>query len=438
VVAALFRDTVAPMVAKARGEARAAELLRELPQLIQGAGRYARGHAEPYTPPAPPPLEALRLRGVASELLTPRQEDPGAVPLPPEWKLMAQALEQGDNGNPKLPRGLHVFVGQTGGGKTQLATGFTRAALLAGHPVVYLSLELSRGEMAARVLALEVSHADDVEEDGAGKIWGPSWPILAQGKKMSQTFQAKTKAAVDTLGDALNRLYVWHPEPKPGDRPPSVDTLAELVAAVWRENERVPLVIVDHLQAPGLALNGDPSGRLPLRERIAGITMALRHISKESEGGWPGCPVVVLSLTGRANVSGKYFVPGFNGTPDDIRKADLETLKALPKEAGEIEATAVTVWAMASAPPSDEEVESAQRGQRPARSRMALRLAKARMNRPGKWIPLSMEGATGRLRDDPERYAIAQREDEQAAKKRQEAAKRKKEEERKKAEEGDG
>jgi hypothetical protein len=84
-----------------------------------------------------------------------------------------------------------------------------------------------------------------------------------------------------------------------------------------------------------------------------------------------------------------------------MRKATLETLKAIPKEAGEIEATAVTLWAMASAQPAEDETKS----------RMTLRLAKSRMTRAGKWIPLSMEGFSGRLRDDPRRYEIAQQED---------------------------
>jgi hypothetical protein len=210
------------------------------------------------------------------------------------------------------------------------------------------------------------------------------------------------------LDDALDLLYVWSPEPKPGDPPASVATLRELVEQVWKKHAKTPLLVVDHLQAPGLALDSTPaSARLPLRERVAGITMALRHISKEAEGGWTGCPVVVLSLVARHATAGASSVPGFDGKdPDLMRRASLETLKALPKEAGEIEATAVTSWAMASSPAKDGETKA----------RMALRLAKSRMTRAGGWIPLDMEGFTGRLRDAEQRYATAAQEDEKAKK----------------------
>jgi hypothetical protein len=79
--------------------------------------------------------------------------------------------------------------------------------------------------------------------------------------------------------------------------------------------------------------------------------------------------------------------------PDAIRFTNLETLKALPKEAGEIEATAVTAWVLALGEPQGD-------GTRP----LALRLAKNRMGMPGGWVPFAFNGATGALVEAPTRY----------------------------------
>jgi hypothetical protein len=126
--------------------------------------------------------------------------------------------------------------------------------------------------------------------------------------------------------------------------------------------------------------------------------MELRQLSRESPAleGWHGCPVVVLSLTARSNVKGENAVPGMDGkAPDALRKADLETLKALPKEAGEVEATAVTAWVMALG-----EKDIGYGGERA----LTLRLVKNRIGRAGQWIPFDFYGATGKLEEAPKRY----------------------------------
>lgn len=419
VVRAFANDSILPRVAEVRGVARADELRTALDRLIEGAASKYRPETGAAPKPAAPDLESLRVASLADSLTAPHDNYPGTVPLPSDWTLLAKALDQ-TTGKPKLPRGIHVFAGQTGCGKTQLATGFTRAALLAGHPVVYLSLELSQYEVLARLVALETTYAAE-----AGAPVAVGWPLLAQRAALAAVQRQAVQGARDALGDALDRLYVWAPDPGPGDAPPSVTVVRGLVRDAWREHGTVPLVVVDHLQAPGLSLDGNPqSARLPMRERVAGIIMALRHLSKEDEHGWPGCPVVVLSLVARHITAGAGHVPGFDGgNPDLMRRATLETLKAIPKEAGEIEATAVTLWAMASAQPRDGE----------QKSRMTLRLAKSRMTRAGGWIPLEMDGFTGRLRDDAGRYEIAEQEDQRDA----EEKRRRAEEKRRKQAEGD-
>src|SRR5690606_31043463 len=102
----------------------------------------------------------------------------------------------------------------------------------------------------------------------------------------------------------------------------------------------------------------------------------------------------------RANTKGDDAAKGMNGEdPDMLRKDLLEVLKSLPKEAGEIEATAVTSWALALES-TDEHCK-----------RLTLRLAKNRRGPAGQWIPLMFSGRTGRIDDAPSRYAEALQED---------------------------
>ncbi len=363
------------------------------------------------------------------------QDEPGSVPLPEEWKLLRAvyggasrwALEGAYDGKEtrprdveesigasglvdraaeggRLSRGLHVVAGHTGGGKTALACNLARVAAKAGHPVVYLSLELDRAELAARVIGLE----------------GPvSWAKIANRRRLTTEERDRKLAAIERLEDAVGRLYVWAPDPGPGEQEPTVEALRAFVLDAWeRHGGRTPLVVMDYLQAPGMyGRNPEEERWRPLRERIGAITMQLRHLSKASRSlppEWVGGPVLVLSTTARSNTKGLGAIEGMDGdNPDRIRRASIEDLKALPKEAGEIEATAVTSWALAVS-------RDAYAGER----RLTLRLAKARQLPDGQWIPMRFSGSTGEMEDDTDRYVAARLEDEEERRKRQEKGKR--------------
>lgn len=415
--------------------------------------------AEPNPEIAEPPTDALTRKAppLLAELESFRVEpglddvEAGSTPLPEEWQLLRavfggidrRTLEDYSTTDPKarggtalglawrealdygrLSRGLHVFTGHTGGGKTALAINLVRAAVRAGHPAVYASLELDRPELAARLIALEGAYLDRDQERP-----GLTWSRIALRRPLARDREERERrnrlklAAIDALREAMGRLYVWAPDPKPGEGPPTVMDLRELVQCAWEENgKRAPLVVFDYLQAPGIYAQ-DPERETQIRERIGSVTMALRHISKASENmgaGWIGCPVVVLSTTARSNVrtafSGKgkggeeepsRFDPlaGMDGRdPDLLRFASLEDLKALPKEAGEVEATSVTSWAL-----------SLERGNTTGPKRLALRLAKNRQGPDGQWIPLRFSGGSGRITEEPDRYAAAQTKDTEGA-----------------------
>ena len=278
-----------------------------------------------------------------------------------------------------LPPGLHIVIGQTGGGKSALVVNLAHAAAAAGHPVLYVSLELDGAEIAARFLGLAS---------------GVPWYKLALRKPLGPDEDAKRRTGeAELIADGIpERVAVLAPE--------TVDAglVQREALELFDAFGKVPLVVFDYLQMA--TVRSADSYRAPLREAVAQVVKELRTLSRhlEHRQDWPGCPVVVLSTTARANVKGEGAVPGLGGDePDAIRHADLETLKALPKEAGEVEATAVTAWVVAL---GDKDTAD---GSRP----LTLRLVKNRLGMPGQWIPFTFKGATGRLEEETRRYTLA-------------------------------
>lgn len=290
------------------------------------------------------------------------------------YARMERAAHEGTH----LPPGLHIVTGQTGGGKSALVVNLARAAAEAGHPVLYVSLELDGEEIAARFLGLES---------------GVPWYRLALRQTLGPMDADKRRDGEDRLAAAgiSDRVAVLVPDVF------DAATVHAEALGLWKAHGKVPLVVFDYLQMA--TVRTADSYRAPLREAVAEVVKALRALSRhlDAEPDWPGCPVVVLSTTARANVKGDGAVEGLGGDdPDKLRHADLETLKALPKEAGEVEATAVTAWVMSL---GDKDTD----GTRP----LTVRLVKNRLGMPGQWIPFTFHGATGRLDETPTRYELA-------------------------------
>jgi hypothetical protein len=353
----------------------------------------------------PWPGYAHVLADVLPRLTETRDPSHGGVPLPAGWACMAAVLggitrmqleeahTQPGNLDRRetftacqrrgayLPPGLHTITGQTGGGKTALVMNLAHTALAGGHPVVYVSLELDAAELSARLVALE------------GNI---PWAPLALRRELTPEMAAKRDAAIASLAPADRQFVALVPD---GENATKV--AADIRAAVlrlWHETgrQRSPLVVFDYLQAASILTLGQ-TREASLREHIAAVAMVLRRLSREGledYPDWPGCPVVALSITARSNVAGLERVAGFTNNPDEIRYADLETLKAMPKEAGEVEGTAVTAWVMALGEITTET------GLRP----LTFRLAKNRMGPPGQWVPFTFHARTGRLEEEPGRY----------------------------------
>lgn len=227
-------------------------------------------------------------------------------PLPLPWARVARALGGG------LWPGLHVLVGTTGTGKTQFALQTALNAAKAGHPVLYVGLELGPTELGNRLMAMESDH------------W--HWSELHFGNGPPMDEQRAT-------ADALARLPVEFLFGPPYGFDPSA--LLPAVAMLQRRfgTERTALVVFDFLQLVG----GDP--RADLRERIQAAAYACRAAARDL-----GVAVLALSGTARENygrLSGEGEAPG-QGNP--------ARLVGLGKESGELEYAADTVLVLAAEP----------------------------------------------------------------------------------------
>lgn len=291
-----------------------------------------------------------------------------------------------------LPAGLHVITGTTGGGKTALVVNLAHAAAHGAHPVLYVTLELDAEEIAARLAALA----------GAGAWWA-----LAQHRApKDDTARAMRDRGLDQADADAGALV--HILALDGTCDDPCGAIATHARHLWLAHGRVPLVVLDYLQL--LTVRQGNGYRAPLREAITSVTVALRTLSRrgtaETDATWPGCPVVVLSTTARGNVKGADAITGLvGGDPDELRHVDEETLKALPKEAGEIEATAVSAWVVALGPMRTDT------GTRP----LTLRLAKYRYGPAGGWVPFTFSPAAQRMEEEPDRYILARTKDEASA-----------------------
>lgn len=410
------------------------DALHETPRLI------IEDPPTPNAPTAEDPLGAVRtVRSYLPSIQTERSpSDAGGVPIPKEWGLVRAILGGADRatleeafgitdqaaegmglGGEKLksartnaramlemyerrgaylPAGLHVFTGQTGGGKSAFVTNLAFAAATHGHPVLYVSLELDGHEITARLVALS-----------ANIPWGD----LALSRELTDIVRAARDAAVEHLATPTEHgasvaelVYVEAP------RYANLERIANVARELKRRHGKVPLVVIDYLQLVPHALE-EESFR-PLRESISRVVYDLRKLSlrDDTDSEWPGCPVLVLSTTARANVaSNDTKSKGMDGTdPDALRHEVLEALKALPKEAGEIEATSVTAWVIGLG----DKVQGAG-GPTETHRHLTLRIAKNRLGHPGAWVPFRFFGATGRLEEDPARYTAARQADIKAA-----------------------
>lgn len=195
--------------------------------------------------------------------------------------------------------GMYVLVGGTGAGKTQWAVQVAVEAARTGRRVLYLALELSRQDLAARVL---------------GALSGEPWSGILRGTLGDAGAQRVVDAA------RLARALPFHTEcGVPFGY--GADTLA---SRAW--SLRPSLVVLDYLQLCGGRAGEDP------RTTVGRVSYVARTLARDLHAA-----VLVLSSTARANYA--------DLVNDPLR--DPSDLVGLGKESGEIEYAADGVLVLA-------------------------------------------------------------------------------------------
>jgi replicative DNA helicase len=185
--------------------------------------------------------------------------------------------------------GFYVLVGGTGAGKTQFAVQAAVHAAQQGVQVLYLALELSRHDIAARVL---------------GVVANEPWSLLLRGaltetQLTSAVIRAETKI----------RALPFYTE----CAPPYGYSIETLTACAW--TLRPALIVLDYLQ-----LCGRPGE--DLRASISRASYAARSLARDLNA-----VVLALSSTAREN----YGKLAFHD------ESDPTDLVGLGKESGEVE-----------------------------------------------------------------------------------------------------
>lgn len=286
--AAIVRDHAERRRALAAAEQLAAQLRAGAPLELARAPLEAalRGRAAATAAPVGHDLEAL----VAQ---FDRRAEGRERPLPTPWRGVNELLGGG------LWPGMYVLVGGTGAGKTQWAVEVAAAAALAGHRALYLALELSRVDLAARVV---------------GCLAGVPWSGLVRGHCPADRAQAVSDAMVRAAG------LPFHTEAG-APYGYGAELLGQRAAAL-----RPSLVVLDYLQ-----LCAGRGGEEP-RQAVGRVSYVARAVARDL-----GAVVLVLSSTARANYEAL--------TTDE--STDPGALVGLGKESGEIEYAADGVMVLA-------------------------------------------------------------------------------------------
>ena len=280
--------------------------------------------------PNRPALRPLReLTGDAWDRMEARAKgEEGALPVP--WSDLARVLDP-HAGPAALRPGVHVLVGGTGSGKTQLALGLALAAARAGHPVGYVGLELDPVGVVARLAALEWAHRQSKKGRRPNDLerWSVlDWPRTPAGVEALHRVRDEVARELDEL--PLSLVFGAARSAKGGFTAGDFGQVAAEVAKQG-DRERPALVVLDFLQ---LLSGGEGHDDREIRTRIAGASYAANNAALSGE-----CAVLLVSATARE----KY--PELNL---DLNKLpDAGGKVGFGKESGEIEYAATSVLVMA-------------------------------------------------------------------------------------------
>jgi replicative DNA helicase len=251
----------------------------------------------------------------AFEIIRKRAEPAGQQEI--MWPTWASELRD-IYGNGLRP-GLHVLVGNTGSGKTQLAVQYARDAVAAGHPTLFLALEADAGgtDVVARLVSL----------DPATRAMRLHWADLMRGRyKHGNEWMLLEPDRIDAAQQVAERMKDL---PITISRPP--EATADGIASSIREwagtgyAGPARLVVVDYLQmVRGTLLNR--------REAIGVLSGELRRLAADH-----GLVILCISSTAREKYEQLTAGNTDSTKAPKLGTGDPEWLVGMGKETGEIE-----------------------------------------------------------------------------------------------------
>ena len=288
------------------------------------AGAFARelaaaGYGSTATTAPPPPRVSSLLSATYARLQRRADGDEPAIELP---HGIAEVYQDG------LRFGMHMLVGGTGTGKSQIALAMALDAARSGTPVLYVALELDGLQIVTRLAMLAA---------GQG-MW--SGVYLGNGS-------AEDRAHFANGMEVLRDLPIHVVEAPPSAYSPAdLRRDVEAVRALYPEpttGARPMLVVVDFVQIMG------GEGREELRERIGRAGYACRALARDHNAA-----MLVLSSSARENYKADGALSNIATAADlgddgVVRKPSV--LVGLGKESGDLEFSADSVSVLAKVGP---------------------------------------------------------------------------------------
>jgi len=267
-----------------------------------------------------------------------RRENGARIPFPSDWEMLRKTYRGGF-----LP-GLHILVGTTGSGKTQMALQMALAAARGGHSVGILALEA------------DADYADLVARMSSLYTLEP-WSDIYTGRRESgdmlspDELKAVKAAAMEEL--PILPIFPLRMNPEAVEAASISQLACSFREQLAGDKERPALLVLDYLQrVKGRA--GDD-----VRATIGNLSGTLRKLATEQN-----LAILALSSTARDKYAALTF---------DNGKPLAESLVGSGKESGEIEYDADSVLVLAK------------EGNKASGQRNLVAVAKQRAGRGG-WV----------------------------------------------------
>lgn len=293
-----------------------------------------------------------------------RRAEKREAPVPLPWRSLNEKLGGG------LWPGLYILVGGTGDGKTQMALQMGVCAARHRFPVLYISLELGKTDITARL---------------SGLLTGQMWSDLYLGKDREQITRAREKTEPILAGLPLHtefgESYGWSYKNLRERCEQLVAAYEHLLRDADGNPMGPPLIILDFLQI----VDSPEGARIEsMRERIMKASYAGRAVARDLDAA-----VLLISSAARSSyekMGEGRFLPSPNGQGLGAEVPPI-TFVDVGKESGEIEYGADGAMSLVTEKRLARPRIQCPEGMTPVH----IALAKGRAVRPG-WVTLGFDG----------------------------------------------